>query len=378
MAEAPLRLTALELASGAVLGLAAGRAKESAGLSTPLAELEASVLPGLLRPPCVVSFSGGMDSSFVLAVATRVARREGLPEPIAVTWRFTGAPKAEESRWQERVIAALDLHSWQLLQAGDDLDIVGPVADRLLSRHGVLHPFNLHLHLPIVELAVGGSLLTGVGGDQILSGWRQRPLSVGQRVRGHVPGRAVARLRRQQGTDGTPWLQARAARAVFRRHRQELRAQPRALDQRISWHARRRDLLMTCASLTTIAGDHDVHVVNPLVDPRFLSALSVTAGSSTALNREELLRTIADGKLPPEAIALRPKARFLEVFLRDQTREFVRSWDGTGVDSEFVDPEALREVWSRWPIPGRTAGIVQQLWLASNHAGAGAQREATP
>ena len=40
--------------------------------------LEAAVLPALQRPPCLVSFSGGRDSSAVLAVAADVARRHGL------------------------------------------------------------------------------------------------------------------------------------------------------------------------------------------------------------------------------------------------------------------------------------------------------------
>ncbi|GGM53269.1 hypothetical protein GCM10011608_42680 [Micromonospora sonchi] len=70
------------------------------------------------------------------------------------------------------MIRALGLaEHWHILPAGDDLDLVGPVAGRLLHRYGVLHPSNLHFHLPIIELAAGGALLTGVGGDQMLAGW---------------------------------------------------------------------------------------------------------------------------------------------------------------------------------------------------------------
>ncbi|MGC4813774.1 hypothetical protein ACLQ29_24855 [Micromonospora sp. DT228] len=31
-----------------------------------------------------------------------------------------------------------------------------------------------------------------------------------------------------------------------------------------------------------------------------------------------------------------------------------------------MDTEALRALWSHWPIPGGTASLVQQLWLAAN------------
>jgi hypothetical protein len=63
--------------------------------------LAESIRAGLRRPPCLVSFSGGRDSSAVLAVAAEVARKEGLPAPVAVTYRYpdemTGAG---ETRWQ--------------------------------------------------------------------------------------------------------------------------------------------------------------------------------------------------------------------------------------------------------------------------------------
>ena len=59
---------------------------------TPLAALEEAILPALRRPPCLVSFSGGRDSSCVLAAATRAARREGLQPPVPVTLRVSNAP----------------------------------------------------------------------------------------------------------------------------------------------------------------------------------------------------------------------------------------------------------------------------------------------
>jgi hypothetical protein len=87
--------------------------------------LERAIARALRRSPCLVSFSGGHDSSLILAAATKVARREQLP--AAVTWRPDGAPAADESAWQEAVVAALQVSDWIRLAADDDLDFVGPV-----------------------------------------------------------------------------------------------------------------------------------------------------------------------------------------------------------------------------------------------------------
>jgi asparagine synthetase B (glutamine-hydrolysing) len=362
--------TAYDLATGLVQGMdpnADGRPLPFAGglASTALVALEAAVLPALCRAPCVVSFSGGLDSSVVLAVAVRVARREGLPDPVPVTWRFTGAPRADESSWQDAVVGALGLGgTWRVLTADDDLDLVGPVARRFLHRYGVRHPLNTHLHLPIMEMASGGALLTGVGGDQVLAGWRPpAPSSTSAYLRAAV-GRARASLRREPtGTDVFGWLRPVPAREILRTHRAERRAEPDRLADRVAWHLRRRDLRTTAASFALVGEDLDVNLVHPLLDPGFVAALVEWAGRRRRPTRAELLAGITAGALPAVVTTPRPKAHFLEVFLRTPTREFVRSWDGGGVDTDVVDPDALRAAWSRWPIPECTAGLVQHLWL---------------
>lgn len=339
--------------------------------------LEHAVRPALLRPPCLVRFSGGVDSSFVLAVAARVALREGLPAPVPVTWRFTDAPRAEESAWQERVITAVGIQDWVTLTADDDLDLVGPVARRVLRRHGVLHPVNVHLHQPLVERAAGGSLLTGGVGDQILMGWRHPgPRTPGQALRAHAPGRLVATIRQRRGEDPFPWLEPAVSRAVYAQWRREIGAEPRGIGRRIRWHESRRDLRMTCSSLDAVARDEDVRLVSPLVDPDFLAALATEMRGTRGRTRTELLRAVSDGAVPDVVTAPRPKAHFLEVFLRGPTRRFVQAWDGSGVDRALVDTAALRELWSRWPIPGGTAGLGQQLWLAADRQATTASAEA--
>ncbi|MGH3092626.1 MAG: hypothetical protein ACRDOG_09935, partial [Gaiellaceae bacterium] len=71
-------LSPLEIAAGVVFGSERRRSLPRTRRS-PRHSLEDAVRPALLRPPCAVSFSGGRDSSLVLAVAAHVARSDGLP-----------------------------------------------------------------------------------------------------------------------------------------------------------------------------------------------------------------------------------------------------------------------------------------------------------
>src|SRR4029453_2177355 len=99
-------LTPMEVATTEVFGedVQAPRLPEIKSIRDPVRALEDATLPALERPPCVVSFSGGRDSSVVLAAAVRAARREGLPAPIPLSAQNPECPKADESRWQEMVI----------------------------------------------------------------------------------------------------------------------------------------------------------------------------------------------------------------------------------------------------------------------------------
>ena len=181
-------------------------------VTRPLAALERACLPALRRGRCCVSFSGGRDSSIVLAAATRVARREGLALPTPVTNRFPHAGPTDESEWQELVVRHLGLDDWLRIDHTDALDIVGPVARQVLERHGLLWPFNAHFHVPLLEAAEGGALLTGIGGDEL---FRERPL--GARRVGAAPEGVSAPAR-----PGQDRAASKPAPAAARRHRAPL------------------------------------------------------------------------------------------------------------------------------------------------------------
>lgn len=356
----------LETASGLVLGVSPLPAVPGpARAGAALAALETAVLPALLRPPCVVTFSGGTDSSVVLAVAVRVARQHGLPEPVAYSWRFRGAPAADESDWQHQVVTSLGLREWVVRTAEEgELDVVGPRAADVLLRHGVRHPANLHLHAAPVALARGGSVLTGVGGDQVLSGWR-RPenRTFARRLKDQVPPALRVALRRLAERE-LPWLRPDVAARLLRARMSERAAEPVALAPRVRWHAGRRELTLSLANLRRLGAPYDVEVLSPLAGHGFVQALAQELGSRPAPRRAALVASLARDAVPAVVWQARRKARFGEVFLGEHARALAQGWDGAGLDPAVVDLDALARLWSRWPVPPGTAGLLQQVLLA--------------
>ena len=88
----------------------------------------------LQRGRCVVAFSGGRDSSAVLATLLHVARQDGFDDPVAVTARWPGDAAADESAWQEHVARELRVRRWEIITPGTDFDLLGPLARRAASR----------------------------------------------------------------------------------------------------------------------------------------------------------------------------------------------------------------------------------------------------
>ena len=72
------------------------------------------------------------------------------------------------------------------------------------------------------------------------------------------------------------------------------------------------------------------------------------------------------GDLLPQAVIERSsKANFDQIFWTDRTRAFARSWDGSGVPHEWVDPEALARYWCGERPVAASSSLLQAAWLAS-------------
>ncbi|MGI9557512.1 MAG: hypothetical protein ACR2N5_06185 [Solirubrobacterales bacterium] len=114
-----------------------------------------------------------------------------------------------------------------------------------------------------------------------------------------------------------------------------------------------------------LAKESDVLAVNPLVDPRFVSALAARGGRLGFGDRTETTDAILGALLPRRLIERRTKATYDEVFWGAPSREFAEGWSGGGVDTEIVDPGALRREWLKPRPMAASAALLQSAWLAT-------------
>lgn len=381
--EPEYRLRPLELLWGMPLGPdeATPPLPADSTHASPRAALEAAILRALLRPPCLVSFSGGKDSSLVLAVATDLARRHGLPLPIPATNRFPGRPETDETAWQELVVAHLGIRDWVRLEWADELDVVGPYAQLLLRRHGVLAPFNSHFHLPLVQSARGGSMLTGIGGDELFAPV-SRHVAAAVLLRPRCPRRrelpalalalaphplriaVIARRRRVFRTFG--WMTPTARRKIALEFSSWESRDPWRWDVALrTWWWRSRALQCNRAAKRVLGRAEDVEMVHPLCEPEVLTAAARAWRRTGPVDRQTAVRDVG-GELLPESVRKRlGKSWFDRVFWASHARRLARDWNGEGVDPSLVNAAGLRREWSRDPATPFVYTLLQSVWLTS-------------
>jgi asparagine synthase (glutamine-hydrolysing) len=336
------------------------------------------IAEALSRPPCGVSFSGGRDSSAILALATDVARNEGLELPIPITHRFPRSPATDETAWQDTVIRHLELTDWERHEFVDDeLDLLGPVAQSVLRRHGLLWPSNAHFHEPILARLAGGSLLTGKFGDELFY-WRwaraaavwwgkDRPVPRdATRIALMFAPRAVrVALGRLRAGSAMPWLRPEARREFHRALALEEDGLPRRWDHAVDRLARSRYRTSADSSFQLLAGEHDVLLTHPFEERRVLAALARAGGRAGFGYRTSALLALFGDLLPADVLIRRSKTEFNGVFRCRYSVEFARTWSGGGVPSEVVDEDALRDAWLGEPFHFGSSLALQAAWLAS-------------
>jgi asparagine synthase (glutamine-hydrolysing) len=377
-------LTRLELATGIVIETdrhAPPLPPAPAGISARDA-LADSIRVALRRPPCLVSFSGGRDSSGVLALAADIARKERLSAPVAVTFRYPdGMAGADESSWQEIVIRHARIEDWIRIEITDEMDCLGPIGTEALLRHRLIFPIAAHSLVPALRLCAGGSLVTGTGGDQILG----RRSHIGDLLAGRarpVPRDAVrvavafgprgvrrARLRRQAPQFVT-WLTPAGRRAFETSWGKVLAAASPIWSRGLGQTWRSRDLRLALAGMNVLAEDYDVQMLHPLFSPLFVSALAAEGGVRGFANRTDVMRMLFGHVLPDEVSSRQSKAVFGQPYWTHYSQEFGRTWSGGGVDGEFVDVGALQRLWaSSEPPPAPTLILLKQAWLHTHDGG---------
>lgn len=325
----------------------------------------------------VITFSGGRDSSTVLALALHVARAEGLEEPVALTLRMPGHPDAHEDEWQDLVITHLGVSNWErVLVEGDEADVLGPYGREVLIAAGQpVFPFGSVVSGIEAERASGCYLVTGEFGDWVLGAQRLALVNaiVSRRGRAHprvwsaaLKELAPSMVRTLRSRDPAPaWLQPAQRRRWDRAGRDETRSAPLRWDTCLRDYSSHRAYRLGRVGLRASAAAYGADRVDPLGERPFLETLAGDAGRRGYLGRADVIRQLAGDLLPEALITRRTKATFNTSRFGPRTREWATGWCGEGVDIQAVDPSTLRDEWLSAVPSAASLGLLQQAWLAT-------------
>lgn len=377
------RPTSFETAAGVLLGYVPQPRRPPPSEKSPRIVLEAVIREALCRPPCIVLFSGGRDSSALLAIALHVARRDGLPEPIALTDVFTGDAAADERLWQERVIRHLNPAEWIKVDIGsDDSDAVGPAATRVYLEYGAFYPPLAYKHVRYFQAAGGGTVVKGEGGDELFTSKRSAVFKLVVERRGRIgrdylraalgqmapAGARARRLSKKGPTDSFTWLLPEARAELTRQLVDHECSEPLDWRRAVWREVRRRAVIESDRTFDRMAADAGAVATSPLLDPRFVASFAHSGGRLGYTGRNAANRALFSDLLPDEVLTRSTKAVFNASVFHDHTRAFARQWTGAGVPLDLVDPERLLAQWqSDCPHAG-TLQLLQAAWLADHGA----------
>jgi asparagine synthase (glutamine-hydrolysing) len=323
-------------------------------LGSPIEVFRSIIEPHVLSGPCYVLFSGGRDSSAVLAVATAIAREAGVANPIPVTGVHPTVPDADEDAWQELVLEHLAITDRVVFEFRGEQSLLAPAAQDSLRANGLLWPPAIHVQAPFVQGLDGGSLLSGEGGDGVITARRLTALIYALRARRHRAslrelGRLMASRRelaesRRSFLAISPWLTAEGRRlaedAMARTRSEPVRSDAGLLTSAFSRPAQmaRTNFLQFFRGLGFDAED-------PLDHPRFVGAVARAGGWLGIGSRTDMMRYLFRDYLPDQVLSRQSKAAFNAARWTPREVAFARSWSGLGVDRRFIDPDRLRDSW---------------------------------
>lgn len=363
--------------------LALPRTGAVAAATTPLtgtarATLEAVLLSALMTPPCHVLFSGGRDSSALLALAVHVARREGLPLPVPVTVRHPLAPESDETRWQDLVLAHLAVRDHLVLEFRGEQRLLGDAATAALRRHGPLWPESVQLHGAVYRHLEPGSVVSGEGGDMVVDGHRmaavRAALAMTRPRRRHLrhglrAARPAVLLRREvvarAGEIVPPWLRPPAAQAYLREVAASV-GEPLRWDVATRAVMRTRPMAVFAANFDAAVVEYGSRPVTPFTNRRVVDAIAAEAGPLGWGDRTAIFRRLVGDLLPDEVLRRTSKASFNSTRWGPEERAFARDWDGEGLDPDWIDADELRAAWLA-PDPHAAADFLLHVAWAHAH-----------
>ncbi|HLR27778.1 MAG TPA: asparagine synthase C-terminal domain-containing protein [Ruania sp.] len=342
------------------------------------------VLEGTLRQSLqrdrqnYVLFSGGRDSSALLALAVHVARREGLPEPLPVIVRHPDSPESDEREWQDLVLDHLDVPDHVVIEMRGDQGLLAEVARGAIRRRGPMWPAAIQGHGAIYRHLEPGVIISGEGGDMVLTGHRpnivrtmlsrpdRRTLRNGLKaLRPASLTRRHAREDIARGKMPSPGWLREPGRLAYAEALSALLASPLRWDAATRHAGLNRSVCLGMANFEAEVAAHGSVSVNPLADAAFVDTLARDGGMLGWGDRTAIFRRLFGDLLPDEVLARGTKAAFNSTRWGEQERQFAHEWDGHGFDDDWIDAEALRSEWlSDRPHP-ISSFLLQVAWAIS-------------
>jgi asparagine synthase (glutamine-hydrolysing) len=349
--------------------------------ATPAAALVDAIAQLLDDRPCLVEFSGGCDSSLVLAAARQACRQVGHDAPIPVSYRYDD-PRSEESDWQHLVLDLLGLRDRHLVvDARGRAELLAPEACRLLREVGLVWPGTILARAGLWAELPAGVLLTGEGGDEILGVRRATAASQLSR-RALRPGGRRALLgaalhelsphaARQRGFAaaaldgyGPWWLEEGPRRELCRLIAAELADEPLDPARFPRYHLSLARVWVVVDNLRAIAARYGLQWEAPLLDPAVAASIARSTPRHAYLGRAALLDRYFTELLPGRIRHRESKALFTDAHFGPSTRAYLAEWSGDGAP-DGVDVDWLRRHWRGRSIAMGTHLLAQAVWLAA-------------
>ncbi|WP_211223173.1 asparagine synthase-related protein [Propionicicella superfundia] len=360
-------------------------AQPSEGFCSAREALEAVIEDAVVRAHgrAAVLFSGGRDSSAMLAVVTLVCRRLGADDPVPVTAVYPHDPDTDETSWQQFVLDHLGLRRRAVIEVTTQRRMLSAETRGSLGRWGTVWPVAVHTQALYFGAAEGAVFFTGEGGDGLLAGARITPLSLVRQDFPRVPGslaRAAAaaltpnpvyrRTTVRHGLDAgwLPWIRPAA--------RPDVLAGLAATRGPLRWDRSRRGVLrqrsveLVDANSVVAAKLAGATLCHPLLNPFFVDSLAEDGGAWGFRGRTDVFRHLFADLLPDAILARTSKAAFNSSRWGDDERDFAVGWTGEGVDPTVVDPGPLRAEWLKERPHPVASFLVHDAWLATQTAAA--------
>lgn len=328
-----------------------------------------------------VLFSGGRDSSAVLATATAVCRRLGADDPTTVTAVYPNDPATDEYEWRREVLKHLRLTNAVEVEITTERRMLSSQTRSSLEAWGTVWPPAVHTQSRYFDVSPRAVFLTGEGGDGVIDGGRITPLTLVVSDFPRVSKRLLAAAAHSLTPDAIHMANQRRAWATGHTWpwvRPERRNQvagalvsPRGP---LNWGASRlhvplqRSVQLVLQNTVVAARRVGADLRHPLLDAHFLTALAGEGGTWGYRGRTDAFRRLFGDLLPDQVLARTTKAAFNTSRWGDGERDFASSWTGTGVDHDIIDYKLLREEWlSESPHPVAQF-LVHDAWLAERSA----------